>query len=300
MSNRLILVTGAAGRLGSVVCQTLIEARKEIRATDKVRATLPTALFRQTHLLHPCDSHRLLEGVGTLIHLANNPEPLADSRTSFDENVCMNRLIFQAACEAGVREIIFASSLFVYSRCPNPNRSLKLLPYLPLDVNSPAEPDTFYGLGKLCSEQLLAQLSRQYGTAGVVLRLPFLTYGPPPADSREALLKGRFRFIFDYLTYRDAASLILKIIDCDLPGFRIYLPSSRHNSLHRSASDLIKEYFPGVPLRKPAAELDSLIDYSVITRETDWEPLDQSLPKPPPVKPSVWIHIKRLLKHSLT
>ena len=62
----------------------------------------------------------------------------------------------------------------------------------------------------------------------------------------------------------------------------------------------VKEYFPGVPLRKPAAELDSLIDYSVITRETDWEPLDQSLPKPPPVKPSVWIHIKRLLKHSLT
>lgn len=46
-----------------------------------------------------------------------------------------------------------------------------------------------------------------------------------------------------------------------------------------SPADLIREYYPGVPLRRPLEEIESLVDISRIQNETGWSPLGSVWPR---------------------
>jgi nucleoside-diphosphate-sugar epimerase len=283
MSSSLILVTGAAGRLGTVLCPRLVQAGKSIRATDWVCPAGAFSPLVQANLLHPAACARLVEKADVLVHLGNHSSPSQHSaEQTCDENIRMNRLIFQAAIDAGVKKIIFASTHRVLGG-PHPSENCcQLSSYLPLDENSPvsAVPESYYSVSKMVGEQMLAMNCLKSDVAGITLRLPPLAYiSSAPARMQEYHLSDP-RFFFSYLTFLDAADLIKRVIDADLPGYRVYLPASRRTSVPRPVADLVREYYPQVPLRKPVAELSSLIDISTITRETGWEPLDQGLPEP--------------------
>ena len=72
-----VLVTGAAGKLGSLTVSALLRRGHEVRATDaRYRADLPVRLdvrdLLDEHALYP-----LLDGMDALVHLANHPNPFA-------------------------------------------------------------------------------------------------------------------------------------------------------------------------------------------------------------------------------
>lgn len=290
MSQPLIVLTGAAGRLGTSVHRTLLEAGKNVRATDRFRTVSPAQPLIKTSLLNPVSCRRILQDAKVLVHLAYRREPYGYpngySCRTFDDHIRMNRLVFLAACEAGVKKIIFSSSIQVIAR------QLPLLTasqpprYLPLDENSPPEPDNWYSLAKWCSEQMLATLRRQYGIDYVILRFPSL-FNTVPIPHPE-WYEGRLSEAFSYLSYRDAANLVLKIIEADLPGGQTYLPASRKNTLGLPVTEVVREHYAGVPMRKPATELESLVDISTLNREIGWEPLELSQPDVKPFMPLVW------------
>jgi nucleoside-diphosphate-sugar epimerase len=76
--------------------------------------------------------------------------------------------------------------------------------------------------------------------------------------------------VFSYLSFGDAAELIAAILGAPLPGFRIYMPAHPKNRLGRAAADLVREYYPGIPLRRPLEEIESSVDISRIQNETGW------------------------------
>lgn len=278
----LIVLTGAAGRLGIATHRALLDAGKKVLAIDRNRHATIAGPFVAADLSKPEHLHRILRGAGILIHLAYHRFPFEfphgyPGRT-FDEHILLNRRVFQAACEAGVKKIIFSSSIQVVAR-QNPDLGANVPPrYLPLDEHSPAEPDNWYSLAKRCSEEMLATLHRMYGVDCVILRFPSLIHrGPAPG---EILFKERRSEGSSYLTYRDAAEALLKAVDADLPGCRTYLPASRNNGHGRPASELITEFYRDVPLKRPPGTIDSLVDSSAMTRETGWEPRDLEYPEP--------------------
>jgi hypothetical protein len=71
---------------------------------------------------------------------------------------------------------------------------------------------------------------------------------------------------------RDGAALVVAILAAPLSGYRAYFPASRGNLLGRSVPELIREFYPNVPLRRPIDEIESLVDTSEIERETGWKP----------------------------
>jgi len=269
-----ILVTGVSGQLGTVVSQTLREAGRAFRATDRVRPATPMADFHRADLLSISACRRLVQKVDTLVHLGNIPSENFPPRQCLDENVNMNRQLFQMAAEAGVRRIIFASSLQIIALPPGQ------LPSLPIDETTPASPQNFYSLSKQCSEQALALFCRDYGITGVALRFPTLVYDPND-EGLAPWLKPRPSQGFGYLTYQDAAELILTLLDADLPGYRHYVPASFHNALHLPAEEVLPQFYPEQPLRKKLISQSGLFDLSTLTRETGWRPQDKSLPPPP-------------------
>jgi UDP-glucose 4-epimerase len=250
----------------------------------------------KANLLRPATCQRSFRGAKILIHLAYRREPYGypdgyPPRT-FDDHIRLNRHVFLEACKAGVRNIIFSSTIQVIAQQrPNGNAVLPP-PYLPLDENSPAQPDNWYSLAKWCSEQMLAMLRRQYGIDYTIVRFPGLfSTVPIPHPERHASRRSE---AFSYLTFRDAADVLVKTVDADLPGAHIYFPASRNNTQGRPLAEMLSEHLADVPLRKPAAELESFVDVSTLKREIGWEPMDLKLPPDPePYIAPVWRLYKR-------
>src|SRR5438876_6135216 len=106
------LITGAAGRLGSETCRQFHAAGIEFRGIDRrADGDLPVQIeIADIRIRDACGP--LVAGCDAVVHLANYPNASAGvAQDVFNENCAMNMNIFQAALEAGVKKIVFASSI---------------------------------------------------------------------------------------------------------------------------------------------------------------------------------------------
>jgi len=165
-------VTGAAGGIGSVLCQRLSESEWSVVALD-VRDADTSHLSRMhgveivtADLRNESALQNAMYGCDTVFHLAAKvhapPDEPADSFKRV--NVDGTRAVVNAALAAGVKKFIFFSTVGVY---PETDEIL--------DEDSPVNPATPYAASKLAGEAIvLEQRQRMHVT---VLRLP-VVYGP--------------------------------------------------------------------------------------------------------------------------
>ena len=175
------MVTGGAGFIGSHLVSSLAGMRvKRVIALDNLAYSTWTNLqiskddavdCVETDLvdLSSSDLAHRLEGCDVLFHLAaEKHNNAADSpQRVIDVNVSATARLFDAAGRAGVRKVVFASSLYVYGRGG----------HRPMSENDLALPSTIYGVSKLAGEGLLREAASRYGFGHVCLRL-FFVYGP--------------------------------------------------------------------------------------------------------------------------
>ena len=165
-----ILVTGAAGYIGSVVTEYLIEEGHAIIALDNLQhghraAVHPGAIFiegdlldegwlRSTLLKHPLDA---------VVHLAAEAlidESLRDPGRFFRANVTGGLNLLEAMVAAKVYRLIFSSTAAVYG-APQ---------VLPITEESPTAPVNSYGESKLAFERMLAWYGLAHRLKYVCLR----------------------------------------------------------------------------------------------------------------------------------
>ena len=284
-----VLVTGAAGRLGSLTVELLAAAGHDVVGTDvAARRPLPVPLH-EINLMDDAAVATLMGGVEALIHLGNHaglhPKTQSPPRT-FAENTAMNMNVFHAASAAGVKKIVFASTIQVIASeadWPTTPPHASNVAYLPLDSASPANPTNPYALSKYLGELMLADYFVPRGLSAVALRLPGLVNLAKPSARFQWDHEPQSVIVaqgFGYLSYADAAALVLAILRADLPGFRVYLPA-RSMIIAPLVRPAVERYYPGIPLRRPIEEIESLIDNSKVCLETGWSPKD-TLPAPPP------------------
>jgi len=275
-----VTLTGAAGNLGSVVCRHLVAAGFDVIATDRAyRSDLPVRV-RVLDLLNAEGIYDLLEGAEALVHLGNHPSFHGrEGQRIFGENATMNFNVLEAARQCGVRKVVFASTIQViggrrYAGEDDPGSSL---PYLPLDGEVPPNPGNPYALSKAVSEQILAYFAKFWGMSCTALRFPLLI-SPQwmdrfKSEPRQQPWPGsNLDEAFACLTMTDAAALIEAILRAPLEGFRIYFPVCPDPAIRLPIPQIIRTYFPNVPLRKPIEQIDAMVDVSRITRETGWAP----------------------------
>lgn len=112
-----ILVTGASGNAGQVVCRQLVEEGFDVRRCDvapPANDSLSDVEFVRCDTRTDADVRRAVEGCGAIVHLAawhcaHNP-PVSDA-TIFAVNVDGTFNVFEAARANGVQALIFASSM---------------------------------------------------------------------------------------------------------------------------------------------------------------------------------------------
>jgi UDP-glucuronate 4-epimerase len=187
------LVTGAAGFVGSHLCELLLRRGHTVIGIDafvpyyprtlkernlaEVRAQAHTladggaadATFRFHALdLRTDELRSLLNGVDAVFHLAAMAG-LRRSWSEFDQYVSCNlqatQRLLEAAVEQQVRHFLNISTSSVYGRFATGDEATATAPVSP------------YGITKLAAEQLCRAYSLQFGLPVTILRL-FSVYGP--------------------------------------------------------------------------------------------------------------------------
>lgn len=280
-----VLLTGAAGRLGSATLRHLREASVDVRATDIRTSAKAPVRIQVANLLEAENCYGLMEDVDVVVHLANHPHPdLGTAQKIFRENTAMNINVLQAAREMGVRKVIFASSVqaFMGDRRFRGTDSPTVVQYLPVDGRHPATPANPYALSKSTTEHMLEYFVRFQGVqSAVAVRFPMLMPPEVMATRASQMTTPPYMFpgtmldeLFTWLSMDDAARLLLAILRADLPGYRCYMPASPAPRINMSIREIIETFFKDVPRRKPIEQIDALWDISAITADTAWKPID--------------------------
>jgi len=179
------LVTGAAGFIGSHLCQELLAQGWRVRGVDcftdyysrsiKERNLSPCLAapgfeFAQADLVE-AEPGPLLDGVEAVFHLAAQAGVRLSWGSEFkvytDNNLLSTQRLMEAAKDRPLRRFVFASSSSVYGETPD----------LPMRETSRLNPVSPYGVTKAAGEQLCWLYHLSFGLPCVALRY-FTVYGP--------------------------------------------------------------------------------------------------------------------------
>lgn len=165
-----ILVTGAAGYIGSVVTEEIIREGNSVVALDNLKqghreAVSPEATFIQADLadLEKLDELFRHYQIDMVIHLAAESivtHSLTDPGKFFQNNVIYGINLLDTMLKHRVFKLIFSSTAAVYGEPGN----------VPIEENDPKKPVNSYGESKLMFERILHWYGHAYGLKFISLR----------------------------------------------------------------------------------------------------------------------------------
>jgi len=197
-----LLITGASGRLGSQLRMATKDLAQAIRLTD-VKALTDLANdeeFIQADLADMSTVLELMTGVDVVIHLGA-VMPQAPWESILQANIIGTYNIFEAARQAGVKRVIFASSHHATGMYERTER---------LDSESPVRPANLYGLSKAFGETTGRMYHEKHGLEVISLRIG--SCFPEPTDER---------MLATWLSHRDMSNLCRCCLQASQVGYTV-------------------------------------------------------------------------------
>jgi nucleoside-diphosphate-sugar epimerase len=269
-----IAVTGSTGKLGRATVERLAADGHEVLGLDVVGTPGPaftrvdfTDYGQTLDALLGIDSRH--SGLDAVVHLAAIPvNGLVPDVTTFHNNMTVSYNVFQAALRAGIRTVVYASSItamgFPFDDDP---------PYLPLDENVTAANNS-YGLGKVLEEAMVAQLVRWDAHLSITaLRFTnvvtneeygsFARAGDP--DYRRSLM-------FSYIDARDGALAVSLALEHARPGLEVYNIGASDSGSSIASAELAALHFPAVPVVQDISGFTPLLSIAKARDRLGFEP----------------------------
>jgi uronate dehydrogenase len=211
---RTILLTGAAGKVGTLMRELLPPYGYELRLLDvSPIADAPDAITAD--LADRAALRQAVRGVDAVVHLAG-----ISGESSFDRilraNIEGTYNLYEAAREEGVRRIVFASSNHAVGFAPLPAAHGEGL----IPVGGPHRPDTFYGLSKCFGEDLAQLYWDRLGLETVSVRIG--SCFPEPTT---------VRMLSIWLSPADGARLLHAALSAENVGHTVCYGSSANTRL---------------------------------------------------------------------
>jgi UDP-glucose 4-epimerase len=261
-----ILITGAAGGIGSTLCQDLNSLGHQLILVDNLRngylenleqgGQIPGKFFKLD--INSEEFYILVEkeSPDVVVHLAAITS-LPDCEVNYKECIRINvegtAAVLGASRRSGVRKVIFASTSAVYE---NTNYSSEK----GFSEEDQISPRLFYSLSKKMAEEICQSFSINYGMDITILRF-FNVFGPrqdihrtsPPLINyvvRE-FKRGNIPILHsdgnqsrDYVFSEDVSDLIQKCILTDLEGQKIFNVSTNKTISVREIVKSVKDSIP--------------------------------------------------------
>ncbi len=276
-----IAVTGGSGKLGRGVIAWLQDAGYDVMNLD--RAPAPGGPARPSGFIEIdlTDSGQVIdalsgveerfESLDAVIHLAAVPAPgLLTNVATFHNNMLATFNVFEGARKAGIKRIIHASSETVlglpFDMPP---------PYLPVDEEYPAVPNSTYSLVKHLEETMAIQFCRWDPELSVTgLRFSNVMDGSeydgfPAFDADPMLRKWN---LWGYIDVRDAGQAVQKALETRGPGYETFIIANADTVMSRSSASLAADVFAGVPVTKELGEHETMLSIDKARRLLGYEP----------------------------
>jgi uronate dehydrogenase len=202
-----VLITGAAGTIGRILRRGLHGRVGALRLLD----VAPLGGPRPGEELVTADIRDLdavtaaMNGVGATVHLAGIPHEDSFDRI-LETNIVSTYNIYEAARKQGCPRVVFASSLHVTGFYDSSER---------ISPEMPVRPDSFYGVGKACGENLGRLYADKHGLQVVCVRIG--TFAERPTT---------LRHLSTWLSPRDAVELFWRCLVAPDIGFTVVYGTS--------------------------------------------------------------------------
>jgi uronate dehydrogenase len=161
---RRVLLTGAAGRIGSTLREGLREGLDELRLSDREHvkpAPGSPETFVLADLVDPSAVADAVDGIDAIVHLGGHPD-----EASFDHllapNIQGTLNLFNAARRAGVTRVVYASSNHATGFYRTDDR---------LVGDEPTRPDSLYGVTKVFGEAVGSLYADKFGLQVIAVRI---------------------------------------------------------------------------------------------------------------------------------
>jgi nucleoside-diphosphate-sugar epimerase len=273
-----VVVTGGSGKLGRAVVDDLLEHRYEVINIDAAPPREPKCPFTRVDLT---DHGQTLEaliavddrysGVDAVVHLAAIPAPgITSNSATFANNMLCTYNVFNAARVAGIKNVVWASSettLGLPFATPPP--------YIPVDEEYPARPETTYALVKHLEEQMATQFCRwdpELKMIGLrfsnVMEIDDYTRFPS-FDSDPTLRSWN---LWGYIDARDGAQAVRLALEHDFAGTEVFIIANADTVMTRPSAELAGELFPGVPVTRALEANETLLSIEKARRVLGYQP----------------------------
>lgn len=197
-----IVLTGAAGRLGSYLREPLSKMCEELVSTD-IAPEIGTLYSGERYVTADLASmeqmNPILEGADMVVHFGAIVDE-APFEELWGPNFVGSYNIWEAARQNGVRRIVYASSIHVVGMHLKSER---------IGIDAAHRPDGFYGLAKCFTEDLGRMYWDKCGIESVHLRI----LSCAKVTSTRAL--------GSWLSYDDMIQLVIRAIDTPVTGFSV-------------------------------------------------------------------------------
>jgi len=273
-----VAVTGGSGKLGRAVVDDLLGHDYDVVNLDLVPSKDPRAAFIRVDFtdfgqtfqaLHAVDDRH--EGLDGVVHLAAIPGPgMAPNAALFANNAISSYNVFESARQAGIKNVVWASSETVlglpFDRPP---------PYIPLDEEYPVRPETAYSLGKAVDEEMARHFCRwdpelkMIGLRFSNVMEPTDYAQFPSFDADPGIRKWN---LWSYIDARDGAQAVRRALEHPAPGMDVFIIANADTVMTRPNDELIPQTFPDVPLKRPVGPNETLMSIDKARRVLGYEP----------------------------
>lgn len=202
-----VLVTGAAGAIGSVVTIGLLAGGHEVVGLDLVAQ--PEGFTGVWHTADCADPDAVAavfaaERLDAVVHLAGVPDE-ADLPTELTSHVLTTAALLDAMVAHRVPRIVYASSNHAVGRTPRRD-----LPGDLLGSDALPRPDTCYGVAKVAAEALLRLYADRHRIDVVACRIGSFLEQPLTA-----------RALATWLSHPDAVRMVEAALSAPSPGYAV-------------------------------------------------------------------------------
>ncbi len=231
---RTVLVTGAAGKIGSYFAEQnrgRYRLRLMLRDRNDGERLAQFGEIVTGDLTDLEQMKELCRGVDTVLHLAASASPSSTWDEILPANIIGTYHIFAAAKSAGCRRVIYASSIHAVSGYPADAQ---------VKTSEPVNPGDLYGVSKCFGEALARYMAEQEGLSAICLRIGAF-------QPREAAEKSdSIEMVDAWDSRRDLNQLIERSIDVLELRFAVFhgLSNNRFKRLDISDAREIVGYQP--------------------------------------------------------
>jgi nucleoside-diphosphate-sugar epimerase len=219
--SKTVLITGAEGNIGS-------RLREDLAGIYTLRLVslepIPGVSSTVADITDIFALKAACQGVDSVIHLAGDPSAHASWDSVLHNNITGTYSVFEAAHQAGVKQIIYASSnhaVGTYEQAFEQDLSATSV----IDHLVPVRPDSLYGVSKCFGEALGRYYADHLGMRVICLRIGWINKDDrPPSEPLEMSARK-------WQSHRDFAQMVQRCLEADHIKFDIFYGLSQ-NPLH--------------------------------------------------------------------